>query len=138
TQELLRIDKIVDKKEYVRATADLKELLNKYPNDSARIYYSLGRVSSLSAQELKDTDAIKKRLFDAKVFYENVLRSASPSDDPGLVSSTYFALGRIFEFYDQKDYAIKIYETAIKIGRVEGGAHDQAVDARRKLIEKKN
>ena len=138
TQELDRIDNFTKQKKFPQAQKELKALLNKYPNESARIYYSMGRVASLSAEALTDRDETNKRLIEAKVFYENVLRSASPSDDPGLISSTYFALGRIFEFYNQKDYAIRIYETAIRIGRVEGGAHDQAVDARQKLIEKKN
>ena len=149
TQELLRIDKLIDPKEktldktakqqnYTKAKTELKTLLNKYPKESARIYYSLGRATSLSAELLNDPDEINKRLLEAKVFYENVLRSASPADDPGLVSSTYFALGRIFEYYDQKDYALKIYETAIRIGRVEGGAYVEALDARQKLMDKKN
>jgi len=138
TQELDRIDNFTKQKNYPQAQTELKALLNKYPNESARIYYSMGRVASLSAEALTDRDEINKRLIEAKVFYENVLRSASPADDPGLISSTYFALGRIFEFYNQKDYALKIYETAIKIGRVEGGAYIEAVDARQKLIEKKN
>ena len=77
------------------------------------------------------------KLIKAKVFYENLLRSANNNTDPGLLSSTYFALGRIYEFYDNVDYAERIYDAALRLGRVEGGAYDEAFDAKQKLIEKK-
>jgi tetratricopeptide (TPR) repeat protein len=134
TTKLLDIDKLADSGKFVEAEAALKVLLEEAPTESPRIYYALGRLSSRSAEGIKEADELNYRLIKAKTFYENVLRSASPSTDPGLLSSTYFALGRIYEYYKQPEYAVKIYDAALKLGKVEGGAFEEAFEAKKKLV----
>lgn len=138
TVKLLAIDKIINDKKYSNADAELKKLLEEYPTESTRIYYALGRVSSLSAEGLpkEDIQTRNLRLLEAKTAYTNVIRSATPDTDAALLSLSYVALGRIYEFYDQNEYAVKIYETAIKIGDVTGGAYKEAVEARERLMKK--
>jgi len=138
TVKLFAIDKIITEKNYASAETQLKELLEQYPTESTRIYYALGRVSSLSAEGLpkEDIDTRNRRLTQAKVLYTNVLRSATGDTDPALLSLTYVALARIYEFFDETEYAVKIYETAIKIGDVTGGAYKEAVEARERLLKK--
>ncbi len=136
TNKLLEIDKLADAGNFKEAEDALKGLLEEAPTESPRIYYALGRVSSKSAEGVKDAEELNLRLIKAKVFYENVLRSADANTDPGLLSSTYFALGRIYEFYRNPDYAMRIYDAALKIGKVEGGAYDEAFEAKRLLLEK--
>ncbi|REJ75494.1 MAG: hypothetical protein DWQ47_08445 [Acidobacteria bacterium] len=138
TNKLLEIDKIADAGKYPEAEQALKNLLEEAPTESPRIYYALGRLSSRSAEGVKDSEELNLKLVKAKVYYENVLRSANETTDPGLLSSTYFALGRIYEFYKQPEYAEKIYDAALRIGKVEGGAFDQAFEAKKLLLEKKN
>ena len=138
TVKLLDIDKIADAGRFDEAEEALKKLLDEAPTESPRIYYALGRISSRSAEGVKDAEELNLKLIKAKVFYENVLRSADTTTDPGLLSSTYFALGRIYEYYRNPDYAEKIYDAALKLGRVEGGAYDEAFEAKKALIEKKN
>ncbi len=138
TTKLLAIDQIINEKNYTAADGELKKLLKEYPTESPRIYYALGRVSSLSAEGLpkEEIETRNRRLLEAKVAYTNVLRSANDQTDPALLSLTYVALARIYEFFDDPDYAVKIYEAAIKIGDVTGGAYKEAMDARERLLKK--
>ncbi len=134
TKRLLEIDQFTRAKNYVESEKQLKLLLAANPSDS-RIYYNLGRVTSLSAEGIADTEARKRRLSEAKEYYTNVIRSASPTTDAALLSLTYVALARIYEFFGETEYAIKIYETAIKIGDVRDGALKEAVAARERLMK---
>ncbi len=134
TKRLLEIDALTKTKNYVEAEKQLKQLLEANPLES-RVYYNLGRVVSLSAEGITDTEARKLRLRQAKVAYENVLRSVTPQTDVALVSLSYVALARIYEFFGESAYAIKIYEAAIKIGNVTDGAYTEAVASRERLMK---
>ncbi len=131
---LVEIQKLIDAKNYTQANTDLKQLLAKNPSES-RIYYNIGRVASLSAEGLTDIDKQKQALLDAKVAYENVLRSATRSTDVALISLSYVALAKIYEFYDEKAYATALYDKAIQIGDVPNGGHAEAIAAKARLLK---
>ncbi len=133
TKKLLDIDKIIQAKNYPAAATELKQLLEENPSES-RIYYTLGRVASLSAEGANEAET-KRHLLDAKVAYENVIRSASPKTDATLISLSYVAIGRIYEFYGETEYAIKIYEAAIKLNNTKDESYKQAVTARERLMK---
>ncbi len=135
TEALLKIDKDIEAKNLTRAENDLDALLKKYPSGAARIYYSLGRVASKSAEGLEESKDINVRLIKAKGFFEKVLDSATASTDGELISLAYVSLGRIYEFYDQNEYAVKLYETAMQFGSVDGEGFKKAFEAKQKLIE---
>ncbi len=134
TKRLIEIDQFTRAKNYTESEKQLKSLLTANPSES-RIYYALGRVASLSAEGIADAEARQRRLSEAKVAYENVIRSATPKTDAALISLAYVALARIYEFYGEDAYAIKIYEAAIKVGNVTDGAYAEAVAAREKLMK---
>jgi len=134
TKRLIEIDYFTKAKNYAESEKQLKLLLQANPSES-RIHYALGRVASLSAESITDTDARQRRLSEAKVAYENVIRSATPKTDAALISLAYVALARIYEFYGNDAYAIKIYEAAIKVGNVTDGAYTEAVAARERLMK---
>lgn len=134
TKKLFEIDKVVQAKNYTDAENQLKQLLRQNPNESTRIYYSLGRVASLSAEGANEADT-KRHLLEAKIAYENVIRSSSVQTDPSLMSLTYVALARIYEFYDEPEYAVKLYEAAVKVGDVKGGAFKEANEAKERLTK---
>jgi tetratricopeptide (TPR) repeat protein len=138
TTRLLEIDKVITAKNYAEAKAELKILLDKNPSDP-RIFFSIGRVSSLLAEQINDPEAADKQrelLVESKVAFENVLRIAQAQrTDMALISLTYVALGKIYEFYGDKTYAISIYDAAIKIGNVTGGGHNEALNAKARLIK---
>jgi tetratricopeptide (TPR) repeat protein len=135
TEGLLAIQEKIDAKNYTAAETDLKKLLEKYPDD-ARIYYSLGRVASFEAETLNEPEAQQRKLIESKVAYENVIRiSQKQTVDPALLSLTYTALGRIYEFFDNTATALALYEKAIAIGPVARGAYDESLSAKARLIK---
>ncbi len=158
TVKLLEIDKLIQSKNFTVAKIELDRLLDANPNDAPRIYYALGRLASLSAEGVTDDDVRNVRLADAKLSYENVIRFATEKINPAdnktininsaskesaetakaLVSLSYVALGRIYEYGGEDEYAVKIYEAAIKIGKVPDGAFDEAVAAKDRLAKKVN
>lgn len=138
TKRLFDIDKIVQAKNYADAETQLKQLLEQNPSES-RIYYTLGRVASLSAEGKSEAET-KRGLLQAKANYEKVISSVfaktnRTNSDLALVSLSYVAIARIHEFYGETEYAVKIYEAAIKVGDVADGAYKQAVAAREKLLK---
>ena len=52
-----------------------------------------------------------------------------------MLSLTYVALARIYEFDDNKDYAIKLYDKAIELADVPGGAYSQAIAGKQRLLK---
>ena len=134
TNKLLEIQKIIETKNYSQAGAELKQLLEKNPADS-RIFYNIGRVASLSAENIEDADLQNQKLQEAKAAYGNVISSATPNTDKALLSLTYVALARIYEFYDDKDYAVKLYDAAIKLSEISGGAYQEAIKGKQRLLK---
>jgi len=135
TSKLREIQKTVEAKDYKKAEADLKELLKANP-DEPRVFYNLGRVASLTAVGVEDSEQQAAKLLEAKVAYENVVRiSQKQRVDPALLSLSYVALAKIFEFYDNKPYAIGLYDAAIRLGEISGGAHQEAIAAKQRLVK---
>lgn len=134
TIRLLEVQKLIDAKDYARAASDLKLLTEKYPTEP-RIHYTVGRVAALAAVGVEDEDLLARQLRDAKTAYENVLRTATPSTDRALLSLTYVALARIYEHFNDSNYAIKLYDEAIKIDDVAGGGFREAMAAKQRLLK---
>lgn len=132
TIRLREIQKNIDARNYVRASADLKQLQTQNPNEP-RIYYNLGRVAALEAVSLADPDAQTAKLVEAKEAYSEVLRVKTPDTDPTVLSLTYVALARVYEHFDNTDYAIKLYDEAIKLGKI--GAFQDAMDGKQRLLK---
>ena len=135
TLRLLEIQKTIDAKDFVKATVDLKQLLEKNP-DEPRIYYNLGRVAGLSAVGIADQDAQAAKLLEAQTFYGNVLRKATRDTDKALLSVTYVALARLYEFFNQDGMASQAYDRAIEIGEIKEGAFREALAGKQNLIKK--
>ncbi len=145
TNRLIEIQETIKAKNYTKAETDLKQLLEKNPGEP-RIYYNIGRVAAITAEMMNaETEAANQRAkyLEAKTAFENVIRiavaqrnvPAGPQTDPALVSLAYVSLGRIFEHYDQKGYAIGIYDAAIKLGDIAGGGYQEALAAKQRLLK---
>ncbi len=135
-KKLTEIEPMIKLQKFAAAETELKQLLQTNP-DEPRIYYALGRVKSLAAAVVTDVEVRNRELKEASDFYIKVLDPKGPKADSALVSLTYVALGRIAEYYDQNERAIQIYEAAIKIGDVKGGAYQEAVSSRERLIKER-
>lgn len=134
TTRLLEIQKTIEAKDLVKANADLKKLLVEYPSEP-RIYYNIGRVASLSLETINHETAQTQKLLEAKAAYSNVISTATPTTDRALLSLTYVALARIYEFQNQADYALKLYDKAIEIGPITASGFQSAMDAKQRLIK---
>lgn len=134
TTRLVEIQKLIDSRNYPLASVELKKLRDKNPSEP-RIYYNLGRVASLTAEGFEDAEKQQGALLEAKVAFDNVLRTATQTTDRALLSLTYVALAKIYEFYDDKAYALALYNKAIEFGPVTGGAHSEALTAKARLIK---
>lgn len=135
TTRLVDIQKLIDAKNYAQATADLKTLAGENPTEP-RIQYNIGRVVSLSAEGIADAEQQAAKLKEAKVAFENVVRIGQKQVvDPALLSLTYVALAKIYEFFDENTYAIGVYDAAIRMGNVNGGAYNEAIAAKQRLMK---
>lgn len=134
TTKLLEIQKIINAKDYAKADGELKLLLAKNPTEP-RIHYNIGRVAGLAAVTIEDPEAQAQKLLEAKKAYTEVLKNATQATDTALLSLTFVALARIYEFNNDKAYAIKLYDEAIKLDDVRGGGYKEALDAKARLIK---
>jgi hypothetical protein len=141
--KLDEVEAFTQKKEFGEADSRLQKMLEDFPGEPS-IYYALGRVASLSAASNDsggsgtfDEGLRDKRLEDAKLHYSNAIRSATEDTDPALLQLAYFSLGRIFEFYEDNNYAIQIYQTAMRYGNVRGGAYAESAAAVARLTAPK-
>ncbi|HRH42871.1 MAG TPA: hypothetical protein PKY82_14680 [Pyrinomonadaceae bacterium] len=135
--KLEEVDKVIAAKDFPESTNQLNKLLEEFPDEASSIYYSLGRVASLSAQGTFDETLRNSRLDTARTFYINAINSSNDDTDPALIQLTYVALGRIFEFYEENNIAYQIYQTATKYGDLKGGAYSDAVAGIKRLLEPK-
>ena len=117
----------------------------------ARVSYNIGRVASLTAESYEteaDADKQGDKLREAKAAYEDVIniynaqaveaRKGLTVKDPvdaALVSRSFVALAKIYEFYDNKEYAIQLYDAALRLEPVVGDARGEALAAKARLIK---
>lgn len=139
-QKLQQIEDAIKTKEkkyekYEKAEAELAALMNEYPGD-ARIFFARGRVASLSAEDVFDESMRDERLGRAAANYRFAIQNANPETDKVLLARAHVALGRILEFNDQKEAAIREYDAVIKLGEVDKQAFQEA-SARKAELEKK-
>lgn len=133
-KRLTEVEKLLQTRNYEEAESRLKSLLQEYPGD-ARLLFTLGQTSSLWARDTTDDNLQTQRLNRALANYRLAVAAATPETDQALLSHAHESMGRILAFLDQKDEAMKEFDAAIKIGRVNGGAYDDALAGKRKLSQ---
>jgi tetratricopeptide (TPR) repeat protein len=134
TKRLQEIEAFVQAKDYTRASASLNDLLKANPSEP-RIYYNLGRVATLQLKDINDPEEQSKKLIEAKNAYVKVIETSTATTDKALLSLTYVALAHIYEFYNDKDTSIKLYDKAIELADVPGGAYAQAMAGKQRLLK---
>jgi hypothetical protein len=125
---------MIDAKDYSRASSDLELLVKEYPAEP-RVYYNLGRVAGFRAAGTEDADVQAVQLVAAKNAYAKVLDHATADTDKALLSLTYVALAKIYEHFDRADDAMKLYDAAIKLDNVSGGAFREALAGKQRLLQ---
>ena len=92
-------------------------------------------LAGLAAAQTDDVDVQAHKLVEAKDAYTNVIKNATSDTDRALLSLTYVALARIYEHFDNNETAIKLYDAAIKIDDVAGGAFREAIAGKQRLLK---
>jgi hypothetical protein len=95
----------------------------------------LGQTAGLWARDTTDDDLQTQRLNRALASYRLAVAAANPESDKVLLSRAHETMGRILAFLEKKDEALKEFDEAIKIGRIPGGAYDDAVAGKKKLSQ---
>lgn len=134
TNRLLEIQKTIDAKDFAKAYADLQELVKTNPTEP-RIYYAIGRVAGYQAESIDDQETQNKKLIEAKNAYAQVLKTATRTTDQALLSLTYVALAKIYEFYNDNPTAIQLYDRAIAYGPLDKSGYAEALAAKQRLVK---
>ncbi|MGB7924433.1 MAG: hypothetical protein WCF57_14425, partial [Pyrinomonadaceae bacterium] len=135
-KSLIEVDEMLRLKSYAEAETRLRALLLEFPGEP-RIFFALGQSASLSARDVTDEDVQSERLNRALAHYRLAVNASSADTDRALLSRAHEAMGRILEFFDRTEEAAKEFNAAIEIGRVNGGAYDQAVAGKNRLAQPK-
>jgi hypothetical protein len=134
-KNLKEVEELITLRDYDKAENRLSELIKVYKGEP-RIFYALARTAGKSASEAIDEQVRDERLKKAEAYYRGAILAASGGSYQYLLSQAHVALGRILEFYDRNEEALKEYQAALAIGRVEGGAYAEAEAGRGRLMPK--
>jgi len=130
-------DQMIKARKYDEAQTALKSVLKDQPNN-ARALFGMADVTSKKATTMEDADRIEVELFAAVEFYRQAVNNASPETEKWLIQRSYVAAAKILDFISESNPsqaeklsadAVKAYELAIKLGKVEGGAYEEAEKA---------
>ena len=131
-KKLVEVEDMLRVRNYEGAEARLRALLQDYPGEP-RVFYALGEATMQQARETTDDQLQLERLNRALAHYRMAVTAPTSASDPVVLSRSHAAMGRILAFMDQPEAAMKEFDAAIKLGRVPGGAYDEAVAAKQKL-----
>src|SRR5262245_26028395 len=137
-------DQMIKARRYDEAKTTLDSALKDRPNN-ARVLYGLADVTSKKATALEDADRVEEALFAAVEYYRLAAKNASPETEKWLMQRSYVAAAKILDFIADSnptqaeklsaDAAIA-YDLAIKLGKVEGGAYEEAEKALKDRAQK--
>src|ERR1043165_40052 len=131
-RDLSAVEDTLRNKDYHEAESRLREMLKDYPREP-RIFFALGRTASLAASDATDENIRDERLNRALGQYRLAVAASSPETDKAIMSRAYESMARINAFMDNTAEAVKLFDEAIKIGDVRGGAYKEALEGKKKL-----
>lgn len=142
---IVEADNLIKNRKYDDAKAVLDAALKEKP-DNARLLFGLAEVTSKQASTLDDSDRVEESLYAAIDLYKRAAQSASPESEKWLAQRSYVAAGKILDFIAETNPSLAekltaeaaiAYELAIKLGKVEGGAYEEAEKAIKQRAQKK-
>ncbi len=134
---IVEADQMIKARRYDEAKTALDSAQKDQPNN-ARVLYGLADVTSKKATTLEDADRVEEALFAAVEYYRLAAKNASPETEKWLMQRSYVAAAKILDFIAENNPAqaeklsadaVAAYELAIKLGKVEGGAYEEAEQA---------
>ena len=131
-RDLSAVEDTLRSKDYNGAETRLREMLKDYPREP-RIFFALGQTASLAASDATDEHVRDERLNRALGQYRLAVAASSPETDKAIMSRAFESMARINAFMDNTAEAVKLFDEAIKIGDVRGGAYKEALEGKKKL-----
>jgi hypothetical protein len=131
-RDLSAVEDTLRNKDYNGAESRLREMLNDYPREP-RIFFALGQTASLAATDATDEHVRDERLNRALGQYRLAVAASSPETDKAIMSRAFESMARINAFMDNTAEAVKLFDEAIKLGDVRGGAYKEAIEGKKKL-----
>lgn len=125
-KSLSEVEAMLKAREFAEAETRLKALMQEYQGEP-RIFYALGQTAYLLGRQTTDDNLQSQRLNQALSHFRNAVSLASVDTDRALLSRSHETMGRILASLDQPAEALKEFEAAIAIGKVEGGAYQEAL-----------
>jgi len=131
---IVEADQMIKARKYDEAKTALESALKEKPNN-ARALFGLADVSSKKATTMEDADRVEEALFTAIEYYRQAAKNASPETEKWLMQRSYVAAAKILDFIVETNpslaeklapEATAAYELAIQLGKVEGGAYEEA------------
>jgi hypothetical protein len=142
---IVEADNLIKNRKYDDAKAILEAASKENPNN-ARVLFGLAEVVSKQASTLDDSDRVEEALYAAVELYKRAAQSASPESEKWLAQRSYVAAGKILDFIAEANPSLAekltaeaaiAYDLAIKLGKVEGGAYEEAEKALKLRAQKK-
>lgn len=142
--QIVQADQLIKSRKYDDAKAILESALKDKP-DNARVLFGLAEVTSKKASTYEDSDQVEEALYAAVEFYKRAAQSASPESEKWLAQRSYVAAGKILDFIAETNpsqaekllaEAALAYDLAIKLGKIEGGAYEEAEKALQQRAQK--
>lgn len=142
---IVEADQMIKNRKYDDAKAVLEAALKEKP-DNARVLFGLAEVTSKQASTQEDSDRVEEALYAAIELYKRAAQSASPESEKWLSQRSYVAAGKILDFIAETNpseaekltaEAAIAYDLALKLGKVEGGAYEEAEKALKQRAQKK-
>jgi hypothetical protein len=134
---IVEADQMIKARRYDEAKTTLESALKDQPNN-ARALYGMADVTSKKATTLDDADRVEEALFAAVEYYRLAAKNASPETEKWLMQRSYVAAAKILDFIAESNPslaeklsndAVAAYRLAIELGKVEGGAYEEAEQA---------
>ena len=133
-RDLSAIEDTLRNKDYNEAETRLRDMLKDYPREP-RIFFALGQTASLAASDATDEHVRDERLNRALGQYRLAVAASSPETDKAIMSRAFESMARINAFMDNTAEAGKLFDEAIKLGDVRGGAYREALEGKKKLSQ---
>jgi hypothetical protein len=134
---IVEADEMIKARRYDEAKTTLESALKDQPNN-ARALYGMADVTSKKATSLEDADRVEEALFAAVEYYRLAAKNASPETEKWLMQRSYVAAAKILDFIAESNPSLAeklstdaaaAYRLAIELGKVEGGAYEEAEQA---------
>jgi hypothetical protein len=135
---------MIKARRYDEAKTMLESALKDQPNN-ARALYGMADVTSKKATTLEDADRVEEALYAAVQYYQLAVKNASPETEKWLMQRSYVAAAKILDFIAESNPsraeqlstdAAAAYRLAIELGKVEGGAYEEAEQALKERAQK--